>query len=424
MTTATFVRSLLLIAAAGLSISCSIASTEVQSSTVHSASKTAPEIERAESLISSSPDSPIGYRSLAVAHIRLGRETGDLGHTANAEKAVRRGLEKAPGDASLRKLQAAILLSDHRFREALAIGMALESELPGDPFVLGVLTDANAELGDYPRSAEYAQKMVDRRPDSSSYARAAHIRSLHGDHPGAVEMYKLAARTADPADNEARAWCLAQLGNEYWRNGNFGESLASFRESLSVLAGYHHALFGLGRTLASLGRFEESAAVLEDVRTRVPSIDTVLLLGDVYRRLGNSPKAAEIYAIAEAGEEMLGAHYDEHRMALFWADQNQKLDQALEIAIADHAEIKDIYASDILAWCYYKKGMYKEAKASIAEALRINTRDARLYFHAGMIEHRLGNRSTAEKHLKTALSINPQFDLFKADEARAMLEQF
>lgn len=413
-----------ILAVAFWSLSCSTA--QVVPVTKVSAAAIAPErqneIEIAEALIEKLPESAAGYRALASAYLRIGRETGDPAFNEKALVAIDKGLSFADSDIVLRKLKATVLLSDHRFREGREIGMALQSELPRDPFVLGILTDANAELGDYKEAAEFAQKMVDIRPDSQSYARAAHIRSLYGDHDGAVELYKLAARTADPADKEAQAWCLAQLGNELWRNGKYDESLRVYDESLQVMPDYHHALFGKGRTLVSKGDLAAAKDQLVAAQKRSAGIETVLLLGDVYRRTGDADNAAKQYAMAEGGESTLGAHYDEHRMALFWADNDKNLGRALEVAIADYADIKDIYASDILAWCYYKKGMFAEAKAQAEQAMRLKTRDARIYYHAGMIELALGNKDVAKTYLQTALQINPKFDLAKAESAEAALK--
>jgi Putative Zn-dependent protease, contains TPR repeats len=414
----------LALSAAFWSFGCSKTGVATPETTV-SAATIAPErqqeVATAEALIEKLPDSAAGYRALATAYVRIGRETGDPIYAEKAISTLEKGLGLAPGDIVLRKLKATVLLSDHQFRDAREIGRVLQIELPKDPYVLGILTDANAELGDYKEAAEFAQKMVDMRPDSSSYARAAHIRALYGDHEGSVELYKLAARTTDPGDKEAQAWSLAQLGNEFWRNGKYDESLRVYDESLQVMPGYHHALFGKGRTLASKGDLAGAKENLIESQTRSAGIDTVLLLGDVYRKLGDSENAGKQYAMAEGGEATLGAHYDEHRMALFWADNDKNLDRALEVAIADFAEIKDIYASDILAWSYYKKGMFAEAKAQAELAMRLKTRDARIYYHAGMIELALGNRSAAKKHLQTALQINPKFDLTKADSAVATL---
>jgi len=53
--------------------------------------------------------------------------------------------------------------------------------------------------------------------------------------------------------------------------------------------------------------------------------------------------------------------------------------------------------------------------------LRLGTRDARIHYHAGMIEGALGNRREAAKHLQLALKINPLFDILQAEVARQTL---
>ena len=78
-------------------------------------------------------------------------------------------------------------------------------------------------------------------------------------------------------------------------------------------------------------------------------------------------------------------------------------------------------ASDTLAWCLYKKGEYAEARKYITETMRLNTKSALFYYHAGMIENALDNRNEAVKYLKLSLSTNPSFDLLQAEIAKDTL---
>jgi hypothetical protein len=50
------------------------------------------------------------------------------------------------------------------------------------------------------------------------------------------------------------------------------------------------------------------------------------------------------------------------------------------------------------------------------------TQDARLYYHAGMIEHALGNDETARQWMEEAMSINPHFSILDAYELRSTLQ--
>lgn len=410
--------SLLIFLAAGLSAcSASLADAPVsaRSATPNS------EMEAALQLIERVPDSTTGYNQLAVLYIKQARQTGDFGLNNQAEAAVRKALEISSSDETARKLQASLHLTFHRFDEGLKLGNELKAEFPNDPFVYGVLTDANAELGNYKEAVNAAQKMVDLRPNSQSYARVAHLRSLHGDHQGSVEMFKLAARTADPADKEAQSWCLVQLGDEFWKHGNYPEAERAYDEALTNLAGFHLALAGKGRVRAAQGDLDSAVNFLTDAESRVPNVETSALLADIYTKQGNVEKAVTQSALVQALEQNLGRSGDQKRLALFWADRDTNF-EALEIAEHEYAARKDIFAADIYAWCLLKNGRIKEADAVMQQATRLGTNDARILYHAGMIEKAKGNMRKAKELLSRSLKTNPRFDLLQAENAEAALE--
>jgi tetratricopeptide (TPR) repeat protein len=369
------------------------------------------------------PDSPMGYTQLAAIYIKRARSTGDFSLNSKAETAIEKALQIAPEDAPTQKFKASLHLTFHRFAEALELGKKLQSEYPNDAFVYGVLTDANAELGNYKEAIEAAQKMVDLKPNTSSYARVAHLRSLNGDHTGAVEMFKTAARTADPQDKEAQSWCLVQLGDELWKNGKYAESEKVYDEALANLPNYYLALAGKGRIRAAQNDFDSATKILTDALNRVPNVETAILLGDIYTKQGNAEKAKQQYDLVEVIEQKIGINNDQKRLALLWADQNMKLDEALTIAKRESEMRKDIFTADTLAWTLYKKGQLTDAKTEINNAMNPKANDARIFYHAGMIEKDLGNRAEAKTMLETALKINPMFDLLQAENARKALAE-
>jgi tetratricopeptide (TPR) repeat protein len=171
-----------------------------------------------------------------------------------------------------------------------------------------------------------------------------------------------------------------------------------------------------------VGDFENAIKLYTQSQTRVPLTETVIALGDVYTKTGNAEKAAEQYKLAEFIEQKLG-NLDQRRLALLWADQNVKLDEALAIAEREHAARKDIFTADIYAWSLYKKGDFQKAKKAIQEAMRLKTKDARIFYHAGMIEKGLGNKEEAAQFLQKALKTNPSFDLLQAENAKTALQE-
>ena len=59
----------------------------------------------------------------------------------------------------------------------------------------------------------------------------------------------------------------------------------------------------------------------------------------------------------------------------------------------------------------------------MAEALALGTRDAKLLYHAGMIEAALGNDAAARRYLEDALATDPSFDPLAVRTARTTLAE-
>lgn len=391
-------------------------------SDVSPTSSTDAEITAAQKLIEQSTDTAKGYNLLAARYIRLARETGDFSINSNAETAVNRALEVEPENLDSKRMKGSLLLTFHRFTEALEYGKNLEKDFPQDAVVQGILTDANVELGNYKEAAEAAQKMVDARPNMESYARVAAVRSLYGDTDGAIEAMSLAARIADPKNHEAQAWCLAHLGDEYFKIGKFAEAERQYDAALQVFPNYHFGLSGKGRARAAFGDWDNAIKFYTEAQTRVPTTLTIISLGDVYTKLGNAEKAKEQYDLAVFIEQKLG-NIDQRTLALLWADQDIKLDEALAIAEKEHAARKDVFTADIYAWCLFKKGNFEEAKKISQEALRMKTKNALFFYHAGMIEKALGNNKAAKELLQKTIETNPSFDILQAEKAKAALAE-
>ncbi len=380
------------------------------------------EISAAQEVIKNLPDGAIGYNNLAIIYIRRARETGDFSLNSKAEAAIKRALELKPDNYDAQKIHASLLLTFHRFDEGLEAGKKLQQEHPQDAFIYGVLTDANVELGNYEEAIDAVQKMVDLRPNMESYSRVSYVRSLNGDSDGAIEAMSLAARIADPKNKEAQAWCLTHLGDEYFKVGRLEEAEKQYDAALIIFPNYHFALAGKGKSRASFGDYENAVKFYTQAQQRVPLTLTDIALGDIYTKTGKTDEAKKQYDLAEFIEQKLG-NIDQRTLALMWADQDIKLDEALAIAEKEHATRKDIFTADIYAWCLYKKGDFQAAQKAMEEAMRLKTKDARFFYHAGMIEKGLGNGKAANDYLQKALKLNPAFDVLQAEKAKSALQE-
>jgi tetratricopeptide (TPR) repeat protein len=93
------------------------------------------------------------------------------------------------------------------------------------------------------------------------------------------------------------------------------------------------------------------------------------------------------------------------------------------LARAEHEVRKDVYGHDVLAWTLYKSGRSQESLAPMEKALELGTRDAKLFFHAGMIHRAAGNTARAREYLARALATNPHFHVLHAAIAVRALDE-
>ena len=380
------------------------------------------QLRAARAQVQSRPSDPKGFNLLAAAYMQKAREAEDFRINAKAMEALDRSLKLAPDNYDALKLRAKLLLTFHRFEEGFEAARRAQSINPQDHDNYGALTDALVELGEYPAAVEAAQRMVDLRPDTSSYARVSYLRWLHGDAAGAVEARRLAAQSAAPHDPERVAWCYVQLGGALMSTGKRDEAEREFDRALFVFPNYGAALDAKARARVAAGDLEGALEIYRREQEAEPSADTALALGDLYAKLGRAEEAQKHYAVFESLEpENAAAENDMHHLVAYWTDHDKNLDEALALARKERARRKDVYTCDTLAWALHKKGLHAEAKAASDEALRLGTRDPRLLYHAGMIAYALGDRARGAEYLRQALAVNPSFDVLQADVARRTL---
>jgi tetratricopeptide (TPR) repeat protein len=233
-----------------------------------------------------------------------------------------------------------------------------------------------------------------------------------------------AADAASPQNPESMAWCRVQLGNELINAQKLVEGEREIDRALHFFPDYHLALAAKGRARLLAHDVDNAIKYYKFAENRVPIPDYAIALGDLFTKLGRTEEATREYQLVEFVEQR-GAMDGTYSLplALFWADHNTRLDEALKVAERERAIRSDIYTCDVLAWCLFKNGRFSEAKAAMNEALRLGTLDPRLFYHAGMIASAMGDRRLGANHLKTALELNPDFDILQSDIARQTLRE-
>jgi tetratricopeptide (TPR) repeat protein len=393
-------------------------------------------IKNMQTRVQSNPKDPAAYSALGAAFFQRARETGDVEDFQQAEQALNRSLDLNSADfsaATAYSAMAEVCMGEHRFSDAVTYAQKALALGSGDLSPFAIVGDANADMGEYERAA-IAYSRLDVSGESAADphnvyvrdSRTSYLKFVSGDTRGAIRLMKsaVAAGTEARLPAENLAWLYYELGEYESQAGDVAAANSAYLTALTIHPGDYRAMAGLGKLRGNQGRYGEAIKLYQSAVAVVPMPMFVAELGDMYTRAGNSAEAKKQYQLVEY-IGLLG-HINQvlhnRDLALFYADHDIKLDEALTLAHKEFEVRHDIYTWDALAWALYKNGKYQEAGDAMQNALRPGARDALLFFHAGMIANRLGQTSRAKERLQTALSINPHFHVIYSEVAQQQLK--
>lgn len=385
-------------------------------------------IELYKSKIKEDPDDYYYYTKLGASYIQKGREVGGIKPYLQAEEVLNKAVELYPDGYAAYVYLGQVSSYTHNFRKTIEYAKKAIELKPEKSVPYGVLGDAYMELGMYEEAGRAYEVASIISPGFSSWSRIAQLRDMTGDSEGALQAMKdaiqLAARGNLPQEN--RAWANVMLGSLYFKRGELEKAEGYYEEALEIFHDYYLALGHLAKLNAVKGNYQKAAALYERALELNPKPQFYLALGEVYEKLGQPEKSEELYTKAEARYKEYaksGIKGHSRELVLFYADNNTNLDRALELAKQDSEDTEDIYAYDTLAWAYYKVENFDKAKDAINKSLRLGTKDALLYYHAGAIYYKLGKRKEARKYFDLVLATNPHFDKDAVNEVRYALSE-
>ena len=388
--------------------------------------------------ISQDPDDYFNYDRLGVAYIQKARETGDLTYYDLSAKALEKSLDlesAEPEAAPAKKHLATVYYANHRFGESLKLAQqALELD-PKDITPYALIGDARSEMGEYDQAWADWRHLEDPAVKQSAESgvqylvqtRASVKSLLTGDTKAAIDHMRRAVDIAVQSRmaRETIAWSNFTLGDDYFLEGDLAGARAAYNDALKAYPDYHRALAGAAKVAAAEGHLNEAIGLYQKAIGVIPLPVYAAALGDVYTKAGKPAEAKKQYNLVE----YIGRLNNFNRivynreLSLFYADHDIHPEEALALARKEFEVRHDIYTWDSVAWALYRNNRQREAADAMKEALRLDTKDALLFFHAGMIYDRLGDNEKAVDYLHRAIALNPQFHLLFADVARATLRK-
>jgi tetratricopeptide (TPR) repeat protein len=365
------------------------------------------------------------FTQLAGLYLQRARETADNEDLVRAEEIARHSLALRRGrnDEAVGVL-ATSLMGQHRFAEAHD---AAEELLRGDSTSIaarGLVAEAAMELGRYDEAGRLFGMLVTYQADLGTAPRLARWAELRGRPEEARRLLRQALDQAGRRHGMPReqlAWFHLRLGDLALRAGHLDEADRELKAGLAVTPGDYRLLGTLARLHAVTHDWRRAAEEGELAISRALDPATLGLLHDTWTELGDSAKAAEYYrAMAVSALRQTGPYH--RAWSLFLLDHDREVPRVLANVRSELRTRRDIYGYDLLAWALHKSGRDAEARAPMQQALTLGTRDAMLYYHAGMIERALGDTASTRTRLEAALAINPAWHPTQPAMARAVLD--
>ena len=366
----------------------------------------------------------------AAAEIDIARATGDVTRYLAAEDALDAALWVNPDYRPALGYRAAVLIALHEFRAAADEARHLLEVDRADPAALATLGDAALALGDMDtaRGAYQELSLIDQ--SAAALARESHLAFVDGNPVEAVELSRAAVDAAvdEGLEGSARSWYRYQLGDTLASTGDLPGAGEAYASALRDDPSSPLAHWGLARIAASGEDWDAALEHLDAAIAIVPSPEYVARRADIYRLRGTTGDARRerddrrtVLAIGDLAGEAAGIY--DRTLSLYLSSHGEDPERALRLAEDELVARKDVYGYDALAWALLANGRADEAREQMAEALALGTRDAKLLYHAGMIEARLGNDDAARAYLEGALGIDPSFDPLAVRTARTTLQE-
>jgi tetratricopeptide (TPR) repeat protein len=360
------------------------------------------------------------HAQLGLLYLQQAGNQADPSRLPLADRVLRRSLELQPQD----NLEAFIGMASlanarHDFSHSLRWSRRAIETNPHNAAGYGLLGDALFELGRVRAADSAYQKMVDVRPDVASYVRASYALQYHQNIPAAVAAMRLALQAAGPS-GETAAWVRHQMGDIYAGLRDHQKAARQNRIGIAIAPGYVPPKVGLAESYIAMGRPEEAVEIMETAADKLPSLEYMITLADLYQATGKTSEAERQYreVATRLKEYRRRGVLPDADFIVFYADHGLRPTAALREALVTYRNRPTAKTADALAWMLHTVGRDRRAWGYAREAIDARGRDSGMLFHAGMIAISRNDDETALRLMRRALELDPNFSLVQAPIAR------
>ncbi len=283
-------------------------------------------------------------------------------------------------------LRGHVLHQFHRFKEAETLARRLV-EIRNLPYDYGLLGDTLMEQGRLADAIPAYQTMLNLKPGFESFVRAAHMRWLKGNLPGAQALMVQVLGMIHPREKATAAWAEARMATYDLQAGNLPAARQHAEMALQAKPTNAPAHLVLARVLSSEGQEDEALAHFRAAAQTRPLPEFLWALADELEARQLTAEAASV----EQTLRQIGRRSDPRGLALYLATTRQDPAEALRLAQAEMENRQDVFTWDALAWSQFAAGQTAPARESMQHALAEGTQDGRIFLHAAVIAAATGD---------------------------------
>ncbi len=370
-------------------------------------------IRNFERRVSINAEDSISWAILGHLYLRHAKESDDLPAYDEAIQALEKSLQLNAKSAATKLNLAEAYNAKHRFADGLRLASEVYESNSHSSAALAIVSDCQIELGRYKDAGTSLDTLVTLEDSPPILARLAHYAELNGEQATAVSLLDKAISDYESLGATANdtLWYLWRKGTLTAAQGKFAEAVSIYQRVLKIDPEDAATLMSLADAQHALG--DTTAAI--ETTNRLVSLHqpppAMALLGDLYAAIGKPDLAEQWLQKAEAAmrqEQVTAGDAHARELAMFLADHDRHLSEALELATKDFGRRQDIYSYDALAWCQFKVGELEKASENIKLALQLGTQDAMLFEHAGAIAAAMGQADKAADWLARAAKLKPR----------------
>jgi arylsulfatase A-like enzyme/Tfp pilus assembly protein PilF len=232
---------------------------------------------------------------------------------------------------------------------------------------------------------------------------SAHETGAEADPRAAIERLEgVVAQDPDILD----AWVM--LGNEYFRQRQFGDALARYRRALEINPEYDLAIINLANAYRALGQYDAAILGYERYLQKDPKNAWVRYqLGELYVDLEKLDQAETAFRQALSDDTRVASARNALGVVAFKRGDLRKAEEEIRAALAQKADVRLAHFN--LALIAEQRGDLQTAIQEYQKEIDTHATAYKAAFNLAKLYERMGNAAAQEASYRKAIELNPRF---------------